>query len=527
MVPTLRSSERNLGLRAAEAIRERMGGDFMMRELWIVPKTDIENALDASGYSRIEALNDNDAKQLANLLRAEEYLSGTITPANGGYQFDGTVMLVRGDGMVQPMPQLTDPKIDGLAKKISGEIDKARKPLTSIQACMLNWRQNKHPDAIREAQKALVMYPNSVMARVCMLETYNTQKLGADSIIKVSEEIIKIHPTNRRALSLVADAYNEKKMENEYISTLTKLLTADPTNTRLQETVVTALAQAGKPEVARPIIEEAVKQNPGDPSLIRLQWRIYLTLRDYKQATAIGEEMIKTDTAAADTSFFIRMAGAYVADSQPQKAAEIAARGANKFTQNAGLWLLYAQFARQTGQAPQALEAINKALAIDPKVENGFLQKAQIFNEMNQPDSAFATLRQAQAAGTAKATVGAMALSIANNSYYKKCNETKTIEDCERAIGPIALADSLSPSTNAKFLLGATYLLVGHKSIEGNVEAKSCDVARKAKDALVNAQILVPQGAQAFPQQAGQLMQALAQLDPYADRQIQAFCKSR
>ena len=43
------------------------------------------------------------------------------------------------------------------------------------------------------------------MARVCMLEIYNGQKFGPDSIIKEAEEILAMHPTNRRALALAAD----------------------------------------------------------------------------------------------------------------------------------------------------------------------------------------------------------------------------------------------------------------------------------------------------------------------------------
>ena len=37
--------------------------------------------------------------------------------------------------------------------------------------------------------------------------------------------------------------------------------------------------------------------------------------------------------------------------------------------------------------------------------------------------------------------------------------------------------------------------------------------------------MLIPQGARAFPDQAGQLMQALQQFTPYADSQKKALCK--
>ena len=119
MVPVLRSNERNLGAQVADQLRERMGGDFMMRTLWIIPKSDIDNALEQSGYSKTEPLNANDAKQLANLIRAEEYVEGTVNKTAAGFEFDGQLLLVRGEGMVQPLPKVAGAKLGDIAKGIS------------------------------------------------------------------------------------------------------------------------------------------------------------------------------------------------------------------------------------------------------------------------------------------------------------------------------------------------------------------------------------------------------------------------
>jgi len=526
MVPVLRSNERNLGAQVADALRERMGGEFMMRTLWIIPKSDIDNALEQSGYSKTEPLNSNDAKQLANLIRAEEYVEGTVNKTAGGLEFDGALLLVRGDGMVQPLPKVTGAKPGDIAKGVADAVEDARKPLDDVKKCTTNWRLNKYGEAMADAQKGLKDYPNSVMSRVCILELANSQKWGADSIIKYSEDILKLHPQNRRALALVADAYGEKKMDEQQIRALTTLLSLDPTNARLTETVVNIIAASGKPEVARPIIDEAVKQNPGDPSLIRLQWRIYLALKEYKQAATIGEEMIKTDTAAADTSFFTRMASAYVLAGDTAKAAELAARGTAKFPQNAGLWMLQGQLARQAGQASQSLIAIRKALALDPKISGANLMIAQAYSEMNQPDSLMVSLKAAEAAGDSKETIGGMALTLGNKMYREWNAQTPKNPD---TAGPIlsllAYSDSVNPSPTAKFLQGVIHLVVGQTLLQSNAQTKSCDVANRASDALTNANLLIGQGAKAFPDQAGQLMTALQQFTPYADNQKKTLCK--
>ncbi len=526
MVPVLKSPERGLGAQAADQLRERMGGDFMMRTLWIIPKTDIDNALEQSGYSKTEPLNSNDAKQLANLIRAEEYVEGRVSKTDAGYEFDGELLLVRGEGMVQPLPKVTGAKLGDIAKGVSKAIDDARKPLDEIKKCTLDARQSKWADAIEDAQKGMKDYPNSVMSRVCLLEIANSQKWGADSIIKYAEDVVKLHPTNRRALALVSDAYGEKKMDEQQIKSLTTLLSLDPTNARLTETVVNVIAASGKPEVARPIIDEAVKQNPGDPSLIRLQWRIYLALKEYKTAASIGEEMVKADTAAADTSFFTRLASAYVLSGDTAKAAEVAGRGTAKFPENASLLMLQGQLLRQAGQIPQSLVALRKAVAINPKIEGANLMIAQAFGEMNQPDSMVAFLKQAKAAGDSKETIAGMALTQGNKMYKEwNAQNPKNPDSAAPILEILAYSDSVQATPTSKFLQGVINLVVGQTLLTSNAPNKSCDVANRAADALVNANILIPQGAPAFPDQAGQLMQALQQLTPYSDSQKKAFCK--
>lgn len=526
MVPVLRSNERTLGAQLADQLRERMGGDFMMRTLWIIPKSDIDNALEQSGYSKTEPLNSNDARQLANLIRAEEYVEGVVTKTETGFEFDGHLLLVRGEGMVQPLPRISGAKLGDVAKGASKAIDDARKPLDDIKNCTLNARQSKWNEALSDAQKGLKEYPSSVMSRVCILEIANSQKWGADSIIKYAEDVVRLHPQNRRALALVSDAYGEKKMDEQQIKSLTTLLSLDPTNARLTETVVNVIAASGKPEVARPIIDEAVKQNPGDPSLIRLQWRIYLALKEYQTAVGIGEEMVKADTAAADTTFYTRLASAYVLSGDTAKAAEAAARGTAKFADNAGLWMLQGQLARQAGQVSQSLMALRKAVALDPKIAGANLMIAQAFGDMNQPDSMVAALKAAEAAGDSKETIGGMALTQGNKMYRDwNAQSPKDPDQAKPILDMLGYSDQVNPSPTSKFLQGVINLVIGQTLLQSNADTKSCEVANRASDALTNANMLIPQGARAFPDQAGQLMQALQQFTPYADGQKKALCK--
>jgi tetratricopeptide (TPR) repeat protein len=278
--------------------------------------------------------------------------------------------------------------------------------------------------------------------------------------------------------------------------------------------------------MAKPIIDEAVKQNPGDPSLIRLQWQVYLALKDWKGATTIGEEMIKTDTAAADSSFYNALVAAYVSDSQPQKASEAAARAAAKFPNNAGFLVAQAQLSRQVGQLPQALAAINKAITIDGKNGAYYLQQAQIYTEMQQPDSAVGALRNALANGADKALVGGMALS-AGNQIFRKFNTSKDTTDLMKALPIVLWADSVRASPTSALLIGAINLSMGNALIQAANDAKSCEMATRAGDMITEAQIALPKAAADEGNRAtvAQLMTSVQTLSSFPDRQKAAFCK--
>src|SRR5690606_1057617 len=236
---------------------------------------------------------------------------------------------------------------------------------------------------------------------------------------------------------------------------------------------------------------------------------------------AIGENMIRTDTAAADTTFWHALVAAYVADSQPQKAQETASRGAAKFPNVPSLWLSVAQLARQNGQLPQALEAANRAIAIDPSYEGVHLQKAAIFMEQNQLDSLVVTLRAAVAHGADSATAGGMLLSKGNQMLqaYQR-DSLKTVEAGDTVIAVLAVSDSLNPTNQAKFLRAVMQVLMGQPLLARASESRSCDDARRANDMLIDAQTLIGQYGRDFAQAAGSVMQAVMQLQPYADQSV-------
>jgi len=533
MIATFMSADKDLGQKAAEELRKRVTRDADARKLVVIPKVDINKTLEASGYSTTEALQPNDAKALASLLRADEYIEGVAIKTPTGVKVETRLILARDQSLGQPLPPVEAGNVGQAAAQISKSYQQAREQLADEKNCYTLFREQKNADAILIARKAIAKYPNATIAAVCMANAYYAMK-QQDSVLAIAERITAIDPRNIPALRYEAEIYQGRNDTDKAVPVLTRLMAADPSNDKLREDVIAMLVRSGKAATAVPIVEEAVAQNPGDPKTLQLAWRVFLAAQQAEKVAATaaqfaeraavtGAEMIKADTALADSAYFIRTAAA-LSTSNPTRAAELVSQGTAKFPQNATLQVVRANTLSKAGQNAQALTAINAALAANPKVDNGYAQKILILNAMNMPDSVLNTLKLAQAAGVDKKTLGQLALKSGSDAY-KAGNASKKREDLARAVQFLTLADQLDPSADAKFLAGASAFLIGQSAVNEAQDTKSCALARMAKENFGIAQDNVPAGLQSYPDAAKQLLTAIPQFTPAVDDQIRRFCK--
>ncbi len=537
MVPTLRSSEKGLGIDGADALRSRLRQDFPTKDLWVISKENICALLEASGFPCDNAPERVTAKLLAQQLRADEYLEGSIRKGGDGFVLTAQLVLTRNNNMVQPIGTFTGGRLLDVATQFSREFKEARKQLEPELACENAIRDGNLDQARQHARASIAAYGRGTLGRLCLINALAEDSASADSILAVAEEVLQIDSTSRLALLYAARAYANDGDTLRAVNTYTTLISLDPTNVPLQTEVVNYLAQAGNARSAIPIIEAAVDSNPGDPDLLRLRFLIYLTVREWKQAITAGEDLLSTDTAATDTLFFTRLAIAYATDSQPQKASETTARAVAKYADNAGLWSLHSRMLKNAGQLQQSADAARRSLTIAPSNGAGWLALADVLVEMNQADSAVAALRSAvpHADSTAKAQI-AQRLLIVGNRSYRAGNDSKNREDFLRAVSILALADTVASQPGVrqglgeafaqiKFLYGVAAFQVAASAAQENQDAKSCELARLAQNHMVIAQINVPVGGSFAPEQAQQILGSIQQFAPAVEGQVTRDCR--
>jgi tetratricopeptide (TPR) repeat protein len=248
-------------------------------------------------------------------------------------------------------------------------------------------------------------------------------------------------------------------------------------------------------------------------------------VRDFKEAFDAGEDLIRLDTSFADTTYFNRTAAAYAADSQPQKAAETAARGVAKFPDNGALNYTLVAALRGSGQLQQALEVLNKATNSGVAVEDAGLLRVTLMKDLGDNDGALATARELIAKGDSSPAIVVLSLG---NALYQAASQSKQATDFDKAIQVLTFAEQVNKGeqkVQAKFLYGASHLFAAQYRLVAAQESKDCVEIKKGQESLVEAQINLPAGGAFAPEAVPQYMGVAAQLDGFASQLAAAYCK--
>ncbi len=525
VVPAFVSSDKTLGCSAANEVRDHLDGDVDTKKLWVIQQNNIDETLKASGFPPCQPISATDEKQLTQQLRGDAYIEGQVTKTATGVRVEPKLVLARDIAAAQPLPAVEAVKIGDAAKQVSKEVLAAMKQYDGEEKCYNSARQGQYPQAIAGAREAIVAYPQAALARLCIANTLVLMKAPPDSIIAVSEEILKDDPHNTRALTLAAQAYYDKKDYDNAVKAWGGLLAADPSNTAMVEDIVTKIVQSGKADAAVPIVAQAMKDNPDDPKITVLYCRILLAAKHNKEALDACPNAIKVDTAFADTLFYARMTTAALADSQPQKAAQFAAEGSHKFPNNVTLLQLQAQALSGAGQTQAAIDVLKKILQMSPKLTDAWDQEYLDYINTNQYDSAMATAHGAVANGESPAKVAPFILTQAN-AFYKKGNASKNVDTLVMAIRWAKYSDSLAASPQAKFIAGVSEFTVGAQYDQDGYKNKDCATIKKAEQMWQEAQTDVHGGGATAPDAAATILTNIQKYLPAFQQQEKIVCKT-
>ncbi|HEY2377822.1 MAG TPA: hypothetical protein VGH98_17750 [Gemmatimonadaceae bacterium] len=545
------------GNKAADEIRGRVAKFSNKREVDVISGGDIGWQLTKAGMPEDTLLDEPTIRTLGKLMRADEYVVGSVERAPHRVRLSGRLVLMRDQRMSEPLPAATAENLGLAADQFGRALAAARGELVPQRRCENALRDLQPERALQSAREAVAAYPPGVLAHVCL--TWALRATGAPSteVLTAAKEVLAGDSLNPHGLENAAIALDSLHRRDESASYWLRLAASDTADLELTQRVVFAMVLGGSSRRAEPLIVRAADAHPDSLGLRRLEWRVAYENRHWPVAIKAGEALLATDSATAkDSVFTLRLASAYRANGDTYHALALAARGVVAFPGDVKLYTLYTQFVRSEadtvvprgialfprsaellamqsrdlrakGQLAEALAASRQALAVDSTLERGELMIAQGEIELGRPDSALAALRRALGRGEDTALVAQFALGR-GNALLKAANGTKSRDDFQLSMRFLALADTLRRTPQSAFLLGVAAYSITQSAVADapkmTEKTQSCELSHLGAETLPVARAGLEAGQEVSPDAAKQFLDYLGQLEPYVQRQIDAFC---
>ena len=552
LVAVFASNDRALGVQVADAIRTRISTTVSPRQLYVIPKEQIVNFLESSGYRPDSSLGPADLKELAKQLRADDIVFGEATRNGSGIKIEPRLLVASDPRYAQPLPEMTVSSPTDAGRQVERSLGDARKQLVDFRACQNHIRGRALDKAIASAQAGIAKYTNATIARLCLVNAQIELKSHPDSMLRVVNEIMKIDPENSMALGFAFVAYQQKGDAENAVRTLITMQKLDPTNGSLREQIVQELAKLGQPQKALDIVNEMLAASPGDPQLVRQRWLLSLQVAAgadsatraaaFGRAVTSGEEMVRGDTAAADSTYYSRQIAAAIGAGNPAKSIEIATAATRKFPRSVTFWVDRAQAERAAARQDSsrklqylsaADESMRQAMTIDPKVAQGNVFRAAMNLEMGRTDTAVAIARRGVAAGEDAKQWGTFLLGPTRD-MMAKAQKSDSVLHWEQMLAMAQEADKLAPQPTSKFFVGVASFQIGLNALQEASEvqkakkpdnAKLCMLGKRINDNWLITQVNMPAGGVIEPAVARQVLGVVAQYGPAAEDIVKRSCK--
>jgi tetratricopeptide (TPR) repeat protein len=551
------TADLGFGRKAADEVRGRVSKLSNKREVDVISGGDIGWQLTRAGMPEDTLLDEQTIRTLGRLMRADEYVIGTVERAPGRVRLSGRLVLMRDRRMAEPLPAATGQDVGLAADQFGRALAAARNELIPQRRCENALRDMQPERALQFAREAVAAYPAGVLAHVCL--TWALRATGAPSaeVLTAAREVLAGDSLNPHGLENAAIALDSLRRRDESATYWLRLAATDTADLELTQRVVLAMVFGGSARRAEPLVVRAADAHPDSIGLRRLAWRVTYENRHWPAAIKQGEALMAADSATTkDSVFTLRLASAYRANGETYKAISLAARGVVAFPGDVKLYTLYTQFVkseadsvvprgialfprsaellamqakdlRARGQLAEALAASRQALAVDSTLDRGELMIAQGEIELGRPDSALVALRRALVRGEDTALIAQFALGR-GNALLKAANGTKTRDDFQLAMRFLALADTLRRTPQSAFLLGVAAYSITQSALSDapkmTEKTQSCELSHLGAETLPVARAGLEAGQEVSPEAAKQFLDYLGQMEPYVQRQIDAFC---
>ena len=374
------SADSAASIALADAVRIRVT-QLVKSKIVVVTKPKLCEALGASGFGCDGLLDDQQAKQLAHFLQVHAYVTGNFKK-NGTTLTADVQMIDIGSSGISGLFTATNGNpgtAAALAEIIAQRIATTVRISEGIRNCNDERKKGRFAAARAEAQKALVIDPNSTGAYLCIATIFEAQRAPLDSVIAAARMALKGDSCNGTAWEKIASGYQQKGDSAQAAEAYISQLCGEPRNAQKRLGIAQLLRQMKKADRAVQVLDAGLQLTPGDPQLLEMKLTVCTEASNFRCASDVWKVRATHDTSLlGDTTFLKPAIGAAQQVSDTQALDMFTAGAYRHFPRNVSYIKARAGALELAGRTDSALVYYKKALAVNPNDVGTSLQIAKV-----------------------------------------------------------------------------------------------------------------------------------------------------
>jgi predicted Zn-dependent protease len=367
-----------MAIAIGDEFRSRMEGKTR-RQMNVITKERIGEALEASGFGREALLDASASEQLARFLQADAYIVGQIDRNSPAVHL--RLVDIRRTGLSgwvhYRLP--SDATAKAIAEGLADQMDAHLRAADAARDCIDRRDRRDFQAAKDRARRAFQFVPNHAGAATCLAVVFEAAREPPDSQIAALEIAVKGDSTSTRAWEMLGRQYQAKGDTLKAAETFIMQLQADPTDGRLRTGIAALLITQKQYERARQLLDEGLRQNPTDIQLQQLKARACKDGSLWSCLLEAHSALFELDTSlVGNAQFYFETFGA--AQSANDTAAMLRWSGAavQRFGDNVAFWRARANALKTARQDDAALVAYERIAQLDSSDIASRLQIAEI-----------------------------------------------------------------------------------------------------------------------------------------------------
>ncbi len=374
-----------------DQLRKGMEGKSR-RQLTVVSKDKIGEALEASGFSRDALLDDNAANQLARFLQADAYVVGRIE-ANPVPKADIHLVELRRSGLSgwvhvtgpagATAPQLADMATDSMENHI--------RAAEATRECLDRRDRRDFRGAKDRARRAFTFVPYHPASAMCLAVVFEAEQAPPDSLIPVLELAVKGDSLNTRPWEMLGRQYQLKGTHADSLKAadaFLRQLQADPSDAKLRTGIAALLITLKEYARSRDVLNEALKQNPGDLPTLQLKARGCEEGSLWPCLVEALAAQYEVDTSlAGKLDFYGKIFGAAQQANDTAAMLKWSGEAVRRLPNEVNMWRARAQTLSSAGMTDSALVSYRRVAELDRNDFRPLLAVAQILTDRVKIDS--------------------------------------------------------------------------------------------------------------------------------------------